>query len=296
MAIRCELRPFHSDSPAISISCKLITTAFLFHYFRSVHLQLILDNLFPDFLLQTGNLLTHFEALEEAELSTEHFSFYSSVASVFSSKIEGEDIDLDSYVKHKRWGADFRPDYTRKTDDLYSAYEYARIHSLSPESIAHAHSLLARNFVDEKHLGRLRTGNMYVTTPDGKIEYVAPAPHELPCEMEKFYADLSLILQQKLSIEEAFYFASYVHLVFVKIHPWTDGNGRTARLLEKWLLAHHLGPKAWLMQSERYYYENHTRYYQNLRALGLEYESLDYGQALPFLGMLAGSVASAKSQ
>jgi hypothetical protein len=62
-------------------------SAFLFHYFRSVHLQLILHNLLPDFLQQTGNLRTHFEALEEAKLSKEHFSFYTSVASVFISMI-----------------------------------------------------------------------------------------------------------------------------------------------------------------------------------------------------------------
>ena len=37
-------------------------------------------------------------------------------------------------------------------------------------------------------------------------------------------------------------------------------------------------------------YEHHAQYYHNLRALGLEYETLDYTRALPFLGMLAGSV------
>ncbi len=33
-----------------------------------------------------------FESLTDAELSTDTFSFYTSVASVFSSKIEGENI------------------------------------------------------------------------------------------------------------------------------------------------------------------------------------------------------------
>ena len=43
-----------------------------------------------------------FNKLEDAEISTHDFNFYTSVASVFSSKIEGENIELDSYVKHKR--------------------------------------------------------------------------------------------------------------------------------------------------------------------------------------------------
>lgn len=49
-----------------------------------------------------ADLNEQFDDLKDAKLSTIDFSFYISVASVFSNKIEGEDIDLDSYVKHKR--------------------------------------------------------------------------------------------------------------------------------------------------------------------------------------------------
>ncbi|MEZ5045364.1 MAG: hypothetical protein R2831_00040 [Chitinophagaceae bacterium] len=66
-----------------------------------------------------------FEDLKDAEMSTDTFSFCTSVSSVFSSKIEGETIELDSYVKHKRDGVAFQPDYTPKIDDLYSAYLFA---------------------------------------------------------------------------------------------------------------------------------------------------------------------------
>jgi hypothetical protein len=37
-----------------------------------------------------------------------------SVSALFSSKIEGEDIELDSYEKHKRFDISFIPDYTKK--------------------------------------------------------------------------------------------------------------------------------------------------------------------------------------
>ena len=49
-----------------------------------------------------------FAELHDSELSIETFSFYSSVSAVFSSKIEGENIDLDSFIKHKRFGRDSR--------------------------------------------------------------------------------------------------------------------------------------------------------------------------------------------
>ena len=40
-----------------------------------------------------------FSNLHDSELSIETFSFYSSVSAVFSSKIEGEQIELDSFIK-----------------------------------------------------------------------------------------------------------------------------------------------------------------------------------------------------
>lgn len=101
--------------------------------------------------------------------------------------------------------------------------------------------------------------------------------------MKKFFDDIEVLLETEMSIEEVFFFASILHLVFVKIHPWSDGNGRSARLLEKWFLAEKLGEKAWFIQSEKFYYQQHQTYYKNIRALELEYAELDYSKALPFL-------------
>ena len=249
-------------------------------------------NILPNTLLEpyrlqvSKHLATLFEGLTDAELSTDTFSFYTSVSSVYSSKIEGEDVDLDSYVKHKRFGIEFQPDYTKKTDDLYDAYIFASTHDLTESNISEAHKLLSKHIVAKHQQGKFRNQNMYVSTPDGRIEYVAATPFEVESEMQKLYADIEILLSQDLEIEEVFFYASMIHLVFVKIHPWSDGNGRCARLIEKWFLAQKLGDKAWFIQSEKGYYQQHQTYYQNLRALGLEYAELDYGMALPFLLML----------
>jgi hypothetical protein len=61
-------------------------------------------------------------------------------------------------------------------------------------------------------------------------------------------------------------------------------------LIEKWFLAEKIGEKAWLIQSEKNYYSKHQAYYKNLRRLGLEYETLDYSKALPFMLMLPQSL------
>ena len=251
-----------------------------------MNLQIINKNLLPQYLEQIGTLEEKFAALQDAEISTVNFSFYTSVASVFSSKIEGEEIELDSYIKHKSMGIEFQPDYTKKIDDLYNAYLFAQQNKLTEKNISPMHKLLSKNLVETSKQGKLRTHNMYVATDDGRIEYVAISPYELKAEMDKWYSDVNILLNTKMNVEEVFYFAAYIHLTFVKIHPWNDGNGRSGRLIEKWFIAQKLGEKAWFLQSEKNYYSNHALYYKNLRRLGLEYPELDYSKALPFLLML----------
>ncbi len=254
------------------------------------NLQLIQLDLLPEYLVKVGMLQAKFDALKEADISTQSFSFYTSVASVFSSKIEGENIELDSYIKHKAMGVQFQPNYTRKIDDLYNAYTFAQTNTLTSSNLLKAHALLSTNILETSKQGNFRNQNMYVTTDDGRIEYVAVSPFELPTEMNKWYSDVAYLLQQEMNIEEVFYYAAYLHLVFVKIHPFNDGNGRTARLIEKWFIAEKLGGKAWFLQSEKNYYLQHALYYMNLRRLGIEYPQLDYSKALDFLLMLPQSL------
>lgn len=254
-------------------------------------LQIIPTDLLETYLKQVPKTLqASFDALEDAEISTDTFSFYVSVSSVYSSKIEGEKIELDSYIKHKKFGIQFLPDYTKKIDDLYNAYTFAKSSELNPKKISKAHKLLSKHIVATNWQGKFRNQNMYVTTPDGRIEYVAASPNEVETEMEKFHNDIEILLKTNLSIDEVFYYASFIHLIFVKIHPFNDGNGRTARLLEKWFLAQKLGHKAWFIQSEKMYYNQHNTYYKNIRLLGLEYPDLDYKQAFSFLLMLPTSL------
>jgi Fic family protein len=256
-------------------------------------LQIISTDLLAVYQEQISrNLQEVFDSLQEAEISTENFSFYSSVASVFSSKIEGEDIELDSYVKHKKFGIEFLPDYTKKIDDLYDAYIFIQKNELNQENIAKAHQLLSSHLVGKNWQGKFRIHNMYVSTPEGRIEYVAASPFDVATEMQKLYDDIRILLAVEMDIKTVFFFASFIHLVFVKIHPWNDGNGRCARLIEKWFLIQKLGEKARFVQSEKTYYQQHSTYYANLRLLGLEYPELDYAKALPFLLMLPQALVS----
>lgn len=98
--------------------------------------KILNDVLFNDYCKEVETtFLKHYELLQDSELSISTFSFYTSVSAVFSSKIEGEPIELDSYIKHKRFGIKFLPDYTRKIDDLYDAYQFAKFHTCSKKTL-----------------------------------------------------------------------------------------------------------------------------------------------------------------
>ncbi len=223
--------------------------------------------------------------LEKVNTPVDYFHFYNSVSSVYSSKIEGENIDFDSFFKHKFMNIKYKPDYTKKADDLYLAYEFIFKNTLTLENLQKAHSILSSNLLPKSQQGYIRNNPMFVLNNDDRIEYVAAEPAKVQTELNKLFRDIETL--QKTSIEpvEVFYFASYIHLIFVKIHPFHDGNGRAARLLEKWFLIEKLGEKVTAVQLEKNYYKNLSNYYSNIRQIGMDYDHLDYSKSLNFLLM-----------
>ena len=126
---------------------------------------------------------------------------------------------------------------------------------------------------------------MFVINSNDKIEYVAAGPGIVKSEIDKLFNDIDLLQRSDLNPFEIFYYASLIHLAFVKIHPFQDGNGRTARLIEKWFLIEKIGQKATSVQLEKNYFKELKDYYTNIRKIGLEYEDLDYSKSLDFLLM-----------
>jgi Fic family protein len=238
--------------------------------------------------------LSQIDKVEKIELPVDYFQFYKSVSSVYSSKIEGEDIDFDSYFKHKFLKVKFKPDYTRKADDLYAAYDFIDNQKLCLENVQKAHSILSSKLLPKSQRGLIRTNPMFVINSEDRIEYVASSPGIVKKELDKLFHDIYLLLEKDLNPFEIFYYASLLHLVFVKIHPFQDGNGRTARLIEKWFLIEKIGQKATSVQLEKNYYKNLTSYYSNIKKLGLEYDFLDYSKSLDFLLMTVQGILDKK--
>jgi len=228
-----------------------------------------------------------FSAIRQKELEPHSFTFYTSVSVMSSSKIEGESLELDSYVKHKLFKTEYLTELTEKPNDLYTAYLFASNKKLTHQNFLEAHTLITAHLLPEKLRATIRINEMLLLEHNtGLIQYEACPVNQVEKQYNLLWKEIENLLQQEMSIYQIFYYAAFIHLIFVNIHPFSDCNGRISRLLEKWFLYEKLGYRAWFIQSEKYYYKNIDINYKNLARLGMFYQELDYDKAIPFLLML----------
>ncbi|GJH39973.1 hypothetical protein RCZ04_05230 [Capnocytophaga sp. HP1101] len=228
-----------------------------------------------------------FSKIEEIPLTEESFQFYTAVSSIASSKIEGEELDIDSYLKHKLDGVAYQKSLVEKPNDVFNAYTFAQDNRLTPTNLLKAHTIITKNLLGVHSQGKVRTSDMIIRdVAKGTVIYEACPKEEVESEFNVFCKFLEQLIKRKLTVEETFFYASLLHLFLVKIHPFDDGNGCTARLLEKWFLAEKIGSTCWFIPSELNYWKQRETYYHNIALLGFFYEKLNYNNSIAFLLML----------
>lgn len=230
---------------------------------------------------QIDDLLASFDCT--AQSTEPEFQIHS--AAVYSCNLEGNSVDFNSFMDYLS-----DPDKTKpykdiqEIEDLLEAYRFAQTHSLTERHLLKCHKILSKAFLPPNKQGEYRTERGGVFGNSGTA-YSAIEPELLNDKMKQFFEDLSDLLGKDLSSSAVFYHTSLIHLEFAQIHPFRDGNGRTARILEKWFLAEKLGDYIWELPSEKYYREHQTEYNANLH-LGTNYYELNYDKCFKFLLML----------
>lgn len=135
---------------------------------------------------------------------------------------------------------------------------------LDEEMLKDIHALLMENIMDG---GVYRNVEVRITGAG----FRPPAPQEMFQQMRWFFADMPRQREKLNAIE----WAAWTHAEFVRIHPFPDGNGRTARMLMNLqLLTEGFQPIS-IAKEER------LAYYEALEAYAVR------GELAPFTEMVA---------
>ncbi len=213
------------------------------------------------------------------------FDYLTKSSAVYSSNIEGNSIDLNSYMNYELNKDRFKAGKEiEEIEDLIQAYEFAQSNKLNEKNLLHCHKIFSDTLLIRSKRGKYRIEQVGVFGKSG-LAYMAVEPEFVEKEMHVFFQDLNELISSDLNEIEVFYFASLIHLRFAHIHPFRDGNGRAARLLEKWFVAEKLGRDFWKIPSEEYYNKNQAMYYETMN-LGINFYELNYDKCIGFLEML----------
>ncbi|MDW7695933.1 Fic family protein [Flammeovirgaceae bacterium SG7u.111] len=213
------------------------------------------------------------------------FEYLTKSSAVYSSNIEGNSIDLNSFMNYELNKDKFKVGKEiEEIQDLIEAYEFAQNNKLNEKNLLTCHKIFSDTLLIRSKRGKYRIEQVGVFGKSG-LAYMAVEPELVAKEMNMLFEDINELLESELDEIEVFYFASLIHLRFAHIHPFRDGNGRAARLIEKWFVSEKLGRDFWKIPSEEFYKKNQARYYETIN-LGVNFYELNYDRCIGFLEML----------
>jgi len=113
-----------------------------------------------------------------------------------------------------------------------------------------------------KHPGQWRPGAIWVEDPNGRVVYTAPDRDEIEPLMAELLSNVNI------GGTSARVRAAMAHLNLAMIHPFSEGNGRTARCLQSLVLTSDgiLSPE--FSSIEEYLGRNTSAYYKTLTEVG----------------------------
>ncbi len=233
-------------------------------------------------IVRIKNLIGELNEQKFPELILARFEKDSYAISAFAStSIEGNPLPLTDVRKILKNSPAHIRDTEKEVLNYNKALEYLNTLVSKPELVTNAfictaQSMVVQDLMKEKNIGRFRTEPVVVNDPrKRKIAYIPPNADDVTRLMD----ELTGYLEKEYNTIDPLILAGIFHKQFVVIHPFMDGNGRTARLVTKYLLARMGLDTFQLFSFENYYNQDVTRYFSSVGVLGDYYdiaESIDF--------------------
>ncbi len=223
--------------------------------------------------------------LAEFERSARVLSAYA------STSIEGNPLPLTEVKKLLKSAPAHLRDSEREVlnynDALLALREKRGNAPFNSALILDIHRRVMRGLLDRWRIGKFRKEPVAVHDPARRtVVYLPPDHDDVPALMEALVAWVN---RSRRELDPVIV-AGIFHRQFVIVHPFVDGNGRTARLATKFLLADMGIDTFELFSFENYYNRQVSRYFAAIGLRGNYYEIADAIDFTAWLEYFAGGI------
>lgn len=247
----------------------------------------------PHFTI-THNLLTYISRIEAAKALIDNAALVPAWEAKFreeamqrtvhyGTKIEGNDLSQEQAqqlfkIEHVKDGvtAAAQAGIIARERDVQEVINYRQVvqwinhwqefvpnpNTLSEDILKTLHKLTMQRLIDSQYIGNYRDKQVVVRSAmDSSVVFRPPVSVEIPYLIDEFFSWLNSSIAQQL---HPIFRAAMTHYQIVYIHPFIEGNGRTARAMAT-LVLYTLGYDFKRFFSlEKYFDDDVEQYYQAL--------------------------------
>lgn len=151
---------------------------------------------------------------------------------------------------------------------------------LTLSDVLELHKIITSRLLDNTRCGKFRKNPVYIENQAHEVVYMAVDA----AQVKDAVVDLLTWVEENQFLVHPVIIAAVIHLRIAAIHPFADGNGRTARALTSLYLALHQYDCQGALVLDSFYASDRTAYYGVLRLVnGKSYNTSSKADITPWL-------------